>query len=335
MSLLDKDDSIYIAGSSGMVGSALTKLFIKKGYNYQNKKLLKTSSKQLDLTDREKVLNWFQDNRPNIVIIAAAKVGGILANQSSPVEFLLENIKIQNNLIESSYKFGAKRLLFLGSSCIYPKHASQPIKEDYLLNGNLEKSNQWYAIAKIAGIKLCEAYRNEYNFDAISLMPTNLYGPKDNYRNKDSHVMASLIRKFYEAKYNNLDEVICWGSGSPLREFLYVDDFADACFKVLKEWDPNQKNSPLDDEDKPINWMNVGSDYEISIKNLAEKISKIIDYKGKIIWDRNMPDGTPRKKLNSKFIKALNWEAKTNLDNGIIKTIRSFEDELKTKTIRF
>ena len=334
MSLLDKNDSIYIAGSSGMVGSALTKLFIKKGYNYQNKKLLKTSSKELDLTDRNKVFNWFEKQTPNVVIIAAAKVGGILANQLNPVEFLLENLKIQNNLIESSYKFGVKRLLFLGSSCIYPKFANQPIKEDYLLDGILEKSNQWYAIAKIAGIKLCEAYREEYDFDAISLMPTNLYGPKDNYRNKDSHVMASLIRKFYEAKSNNLDKVVCWGTGSPMREFLYIDDFADACFSVLKKWEPNKNNSPLDNEDKPLNWMNVGSDYEISIKDLAEKIARIFNFKGKIIWDTNMPDGTPRKKLDSKFIKALNWEAKTDLDKGIKKTIKSFENELRTKTIR-
>ena len=234
MSLLLQSDKIFVAGSRGMVGSAICRLLAKNGYTNENKRLLISSHQELDLRDINKLDSWFSNNKPDIVICAAAKVGGILANNSKPVDFLLENLKIQNNLIETSWKFGVKRFLFLGSSCIYPKEANQPIKEEYLLSGPLEATNQWYAISKIAGLKLCEAYRRQYNFDAIALMPTNLYGPNDNYDLKESHVMAALIRKFYEAKNNNANEVICWGSGKPLREFLFVDDFAEACLYCLR-----------------------------------------------------------------------------------------------------
>ena len=334
MTLLEKNNSIYVAGSNGMVGNAICKLLNKNGYTKDNKNLLTSSRKDLDLKDSKKVDLWFKNNKPNIVIIAAAKVGGIMANKLKPVEFLLENLRIQNNLIESSWKYEVKRLLFLGSSCIYPKFAKQPIKESYLLSDKLENSNQSYAIAKIAGLKLCEAYRNQYGFDAISLMPTNLYGPKDNYNSVESHVMASLIRKFYEAKKEKKNEVVCWGSGLPLREFLYLDDFAEACLHVLKYWSPNLNNSPIDDDGGIINWLNVGSDYEISIKELAEKIAEKIGFKGNIIWDNTKPDGTPGKKLDTFFIKEIDWTAKTDIDSGIKKTIESFKTELQENQIR-
>ena len=244
---------------------------------------------------------------------------------------MLENLKIQNNLIETSWKFGVKRLVFLGSSCIYPKFSNQPIKENYLLSNNLEETNQWYAIAKIAGLKLCQALKNQYGFDAISLMPSNLYGPKDNYDLNDSHVMAELIRKFYDAKLKDKKEVVCWGSGKPLREFLYVDDLAEACFFLLNKWDPNKNNSPVDENGLPLNWINVGCNFEISIKDLAIKISEIIGYKGEILWESCKPDWTPRKKLDTSCIQKLGWQAKTDLDNGIRYTIESYKKELPYK----
>ncbi len=335
MSLLLQSDKIFVAGSRGMVGSAICRLLAKNGYTNENKRLLISSHQELDLRDINKLDSWFSNNKPDIVICAAAKVGGILANNSKPVDFLLENLKIQNNLIETSWKFGVKRFLFLGSSCIYPKEANQPIKEEYLLSGPLEATNQWYAISKIAGLKLCEAYRRQYNFDAIALMPTNLYGPNDNYDLKESHVMAALIRKFYEAKHNNANEVICWGSGKPLREFLFVDDFAEACLYCLRNWSPDSVDSPRDVLGHPLNWLNIGSGFEIEIKDLAEKISKITNYKGKIIWDKTKPDGTYRKKLCSKNINALGWAASTDIEKGINLTLDYFENDLYQGNLRF
>ena len=324
MNFIDKNNKIYIAGSDGMVGNAIYKLLIKKGYK---ENILTTSRKDVDLRDDKKVEDWFKNNKPKFVIIAAAKVGGILANKNFPVEFLLNNLKIQNNLIENSYKFGVKKLLFLGSSCIYPKLSKQPIKENYLLSEFLESSNEYYAIAKIAGLKLCEAYRKQYKFDAITLMPTNLYGPKDNYNLNEGHVMAALIRKIYQAKRDNIKQINCWGSGTPLREFLHVDDLAEACLFVLRNWYPNENNSPLDKEGNPLSWLNVGSEDEISIKNLAHKISNILEYDGDIFWDKKFPDGTPRKKLDLTFINKLGWSARIDLDKGIKNTIKSFESE--------
>ena len=324
MSLLQKEHSICVTGSKGMVGNAICKLLEEKGYSTYKNNLFKISRQELDLSDVNKVRIWFDHYRPDVVILSAAKVGGIMANKKNPVDFLLENLKIQNNLIENSYNFGVKRLLFLGSSCIYPKFCKQPIKENYLLNDQLESTNQWYAIAKIAGLKLCQAYRQQHGFDTISLMPTNLYGPRDNYDLNSSHVMAALIRKFYEAKKSNMKSVKCWGTGNPLREFLYVEDLAEACFFVLKNWEPDKNNSALDFDGNPLNWMNVGSGNEISIKNLAKKIAQIIDFQGEIIWDPNMPDGTPRKKLDTYFINKLGWFSKTNLDKGIKKTFDSY-----------
>ena len=334
MSLLEKNDKIFVAGSNGMVGSSICRLLIKNGYTIDKKNLLTATRKHLDFTKINDVEKWFKNNNPQIVIIAAAKVGGIMANMNKPVDFLLENLKIQNNLIETSWKFGVKRLVFLGSSCIYPKFSNQPIKENYLLSSSLEKTNQWYAISKIAGLKLCEALKKQYGFDAISLMPTNLYGPKDNYDLHEGHVMAALIRKFYEAKTKNENEVLCWGSGKPLREFLYVDDFAEAILHLLKYWSPNQNNSPLDENGSPLNWINVGSDFEISIKDLAYKISEIMNFKGKILWDKEKPDGTARKKLDTTYINNLNWKPKTNLDQGIKNTIISYKREHITESIK-
>ena len=329
MNLFNENHSIYVTGSEGMVGSAICRLLKKNGYSNESKRILTTSRYELDLRNTEKVKDWFDKKKPDIVIIAAAKVGGIMANKMNPVDFLLDNLKIQNNLIEQSYQFGVKRLLFLGSSCIYPKFSKQPIKENYLLSDFLESTNEYYAIAKIAGMKLCEAYRKQYHFDAITLMPTNLYGPMDNYDINESHVMPALIRKIYEAKKLSKREIFCWGTGKPLREFLYVDDLAEACLFVLKNWFPNKNNSPLNSDGNPLNWLNVGSQYEISIFELARKISKYIGYEGNILWDTNIPDGTPRKKLDTNYINRLGWEAKTDLDKGIEKTIENFKLEQK------
>ena len=252
-------------------------------------------------------------------------MGGILANSSHPADFLLENIKIQSNIIESSYLFGVKRLIFLGSSCIYPKFALQPIKEESLLDGELESTNEWYAIAKIAGIKLCEALRIQKKFDAISLMPTNLYGPGDNYHPRNSHVMAALISKFSQAKIESKPFVECWGSGSPLREFLHVDDLARACLHVLQNWHPNKNNAPKSSNGIPLSHLNVGTGKDLSIKELALKIAKFVDYDGKVKWDSSKPDGTPRKKLDITRIQNIGWEPKISLDQGLKRTIKEFK----------
>ena len=315
------DDKIFIAGGTGMVGSAIIRALKKHGYN----KLLSPDRTELNLFDIKSVKSWFFTNQPNIVIIAAAKVGGIYANKTYPGDFLIENLKIQTNIIESARETGVKRLLFLGSSCIYPKFSKQPIKEEYLLEGCLEKTNEWYAIAKIAGLKLCESLRIQYGFDAISLMPTNLYGPNDNYHPQNSHVMASLIRKFSIAKLNNIPEVTCWGNGSALREFLHVDDLAEAIIFCLDKWYPSENNSPKDSFGNNLNHLNVGTGEDLSIKNLSEKISSIVDYKGKILWDKTKPNGTPRKLLDVSKINELGWRASIDLETGIEETIKNLD----------
>ena len=324
MKKININDKIFIAGANGMAGQAIRRSFIKNGYNL----LLTPSRAELNLFDFKAVNKWFANNQPDIVVIAAAKVGGILANSSQPTEFLLDNLKIQNNLIEISWKYGVKRLLFLGSSCIYPKLASQPIKEEDLLNGALEETNQWYAIAKIAGIKLCEALRKQHNFDAISLMPTNLYGAGDNYDQNTSHVMASLIRKFWIASKENLPSVTCWGSGKPYREFLHSDDLGDATIFALENWDPSSVDTPLDKNGERLSFLNVGTGKEISIKSLATKIATLSNYKGKIIWDKTKPDGTPRKLLDISRIEQLGWKPKISLDEGIKNTLKLFKGNL-------
>ena len=318
-----------------MVGSSIHRELIKKGYgNKANDGVIFTPTrKNLDLLDSSEVSEWFKENKPSIVIIAAAKVGGILANKNKPYDFILQNLKIQTNIIENSFKSGVKRLLFLGSSCIYPKFSKQPIKEECLLTDSLEKTNEFYAIAKIAGIKLCESLRKQHNFDSISLMPTNLYGPGDNYHLKNSHVLPALIRKFSEAKELNKPEVICWGSGKPLREFLYVDDLAEACIFILEKCFTDFKSKGNEDKDI-ASWLNVGSKYEISIKDLAQKIALKCGYEGNIIWDNSKPDGTPRKKLDISKLSSLGWDAKTNLDVGISKTIEAYNYEKKSGKLR-
>ena len=320
-------DKIYISGANGMVGKAIARSLKKYGYgnSINEGSLLLPTRKELDLLDSQQVNDWFNKNLPTIVIHAAAKVGGILANSSRPADFLLENLKMQTNVIEAAYKTNVKRFLFLGSSCIYPKFSEQPIKEEALLTSDLEPTNESYAIAKIAGIKLCQAMRKQYGFDAISLMPTNLYGAGDNYNKKNSHVMASLIRRFYDAKINKSSEVTCWGSGSPLRELMHVDDLGDAVVFVLEKWDPDSKNSPIDDNGFPLNHLNVGTGKDISIKELTEIISKEYGFNGKINWDRSKPDGTPKKKLNIERIRNLGWEPKIGLIEGIKMTIKDFK----------
>ena len=323
---IKKSEKIYIAGSNGMAGSAIKRSLIKSGYGSKENKgcILSPSRKELDLLNYNQVFNWFMKNKPTVVILAAAKVGGIHANNSMPADFILENLKIQTNVIEISWKMGVKRLLFLGSSCIYPKFAPQPIEEESLLTDALEKTNEWYATAKIAGIKLCEALRKQYNFDAISLMPTNLYGPGDNYHPENSHVMAALIRKFYEASKYSLPKVTCWGSGDPFREFMHVDDLGAGVVFALKYWDPNSVNAPIDKEGNPLTILNIGTGEDISIKELANKISEFIGYEGEIIWDKNKPDGTPKKLLNINKIKSIGWSPKISLDEGIKDTIKFF-----------
>ncbi len=327
MNLLKNKDKIFVAGHNGMVGSSICRLLSSK---YNSKKnfdisILTASRKELDLTDNQSVKEWFIKNKPDIVIIAAAKVGGIYANSNKPVDFLLENLKIETNLIENSFLNGVRRLLFLGSSCIYPKFSKQPISEEELLSGNLEPTNEWYAIAKIAGIKLCEAYRNQYNFDAISLMPTNLYGPGDNYDLKKSHVLPALLRKFYTAKEKSLEKVYCWGTGSPKREFLHVDDLSEACIFALENWDPNLPNAPKDSQGRKLSFLNVGTGTDISISNLASKIANLVGYEGDIVWDDTKPDGTPKKQLDVSRLSELGWTSKIDLEVGLKKTILEFE----------
>ena len=324
---INLDEKIFIAGSNGMVGTAIKKSLLKSGYglNENNGSLLTPSRAELDLLKFNEVENWFINNKPTIVILAAAKVGGIQANNSMPADFILENLKIQTNVIENSWKANVKRFLFLGSSCIYPKFAKQPIREDYLLESHLERTNEWYAIAKIAGLKLCEALRIQHKFDAISLMPTNLYGPGDNYHPQNSHVMASLISKFSKATLNSKPFVECWGSGSPLREFLHVDDLADAVVFCLENWQPTREDSPKDIFGNPLNHLNVGTGKDISIKHLASKISALIGFKGEIIWDKSKPDGTPKKQLDISKISKLGWLPKISLDKGIRETISIYQ----------
>ena len=325
------NEKIFIAGANGMVGKAIKRKLIRSGYGSieNNGSLLTPSRQELNLLDHYEVENWFRINRPTVVILAAAKVGGIYANDSMPADFILENLKIQTNVIENSWKSNVKRFLFLGSSCIYPKYASQPISEESLLTGSLEPTNQWYALAKIAGIKLCESLRKQYKFDAISIMPTNLYGPGDNYHPKNSHVMPALIRKFSIAVKESIPSVTCWGSGSPFREFLHVDDLSDAALFLLENWDPDQPNTPLDSNGDPLLLLNVGTGDDLSIKELANKIASQTKYKGKILWDLSKPDGTPKKLLNISRIKKMGWKPKIKLEDGIKEAIKDFNSQLK------
>ena len=334
--LISPDDHIFIAGASGMVGSSIFRIFKKAGYGNKSNGgfIYAPTRKELDLSDYASVRNWFEKFNPTVVIIAAGKVGGISANANYPADFILENIKIQTNIIDIAYKHNVKRLLFLGSSCIYPKYASQPIKEEYLLNNSLEPTNEWYAIAKIAGIKLCQALRIQYGFDAISLMPTNLYGPGDNYKIAQSHVLPALIRKFDQAVKTNLSTVECWGDGTPKREFMHVDDLGKACLYVLENWDPCADNSPLDDNNYPLAFLNVGSGEEVTIKELAELIAHELDFTGSILWDESKPNGNPRKLLDIEKIKSIGWTPTISLKEGIKKTLVNYKEDLRNKILR-
>ncbi len=315
-SLLSKSDKIFVAGHNGMAGSAICRALEKRGY----KNILKCNRKDLDLADFSAVRDWYKSNKPDIVILAAATVGGIQANKNYPVNFLLDNLKIQNNVIEISWRSDVKRLLFLGSSCIYPKFSKQPIKEEELLTGSLEPTNEWYALAKITGIKLCMALRKQYNFDAISLMPTNLYGPGDNYHPTNSHVLPAFIRRFEEAAQKKDDKVICWGTGSPMREFLHVDDLGDASVFVLEKWRPS-----LDE----VQFLNVGTGTDLTIKELAEEVSLATNFKGKIIWDKSKPDGTPKKQLDVSRLQNMGWNSTISLKEGLKNTVDIYRKEKK------
>ena len=330
MKLINSSQKIYVAGHNGMAGSAISRALYRKGYNNQ----INADRSELDLESAPAVFEWMMLNRPEIVIIAAAKVGGIYANSSYPFDYLISNLKIQNNLFEASWKAGVKRLLFLGSSCIYPKLAQQPITEESLLSSQLESSNQWYAIAKIAGIKLGQSLRKQHGFDAISLMPTNLYGPGDNYHPTNSHVLPALIRRFHEAAERGDATVTCWGTGSPLREFLHVDDLGEACVFALEHWDPSAGSAPLDDAGQPLPFLNVGTGLDLTIRQLAEAVARATGFSGEIIWDSSKPDGTPKKQLDVSRLASLGWTARIPLEDGLVSTVALFREQLNQQLVR-
>jgi GDP-L-fucose synthase len=310
--MISKNTKIYIAGHRGMVGSAIWRLLEQKGYD----NLIGCISKELDLKNQDKVQDFFKTQKPDVVINAAAKVGGILANNDYPYQFLMENMQIQNNLIDASLQQGVEKFIFLGSSCIYPKFAKQPLKEEYLLTDSLEPTNQWYALAKISGVMACKAIREQFNKDYVSLMPTNLYGTHDNFDFQTSHVLPAMLRKFHEAKENNNSLVTLWGSGSPMREFLFVDDMAKAVMFALENKLPEYL-------------YNVGSGKDVTIKELAQTIQKVTGHQGEIIWDSSKPDGTPRKLLYVSKLKEMGWEYTTELEEGIEKTYTWFLENIK------
>ena len=302
--IINKTTKIYIAGHKGMVGSSVWNALQSKGYS----NLVGLSSKELDLRNQEAVNNFYTQENPSVVIDVAAKVGGILANNDFPYQFLMENMQIQNNLIDGAFQFGVDKFIFLGSSCIYPKFAPQPLKEEYLLTDSLEPTNEWYAIAKITGVKACQAIRKQFGKDYVSLMPTNLYGYNDNFDLKTSHVLPAMIRKFHEAKENNHDSVIVWGSGTPMREFLFVEDLAEAVLYALENKLPDYL-------------YNIGTGKDITIKQLAETIQKVVGHRGEIKWDTTKPDGTPRKLMDVSKMKDLGWVYSTELEEGIKKDL--------------
>ena len=305
---MNKSDKIYVAGHRGMVGSAIVRRLQKEGYN----NLVTRTSEQLDLRNQEAVARFFESEKPDYVFLAAAKVGGIVANNTYRADFIYDNLTIQNNIIHQSFLHKVTKLAFLGSSCIYPKLAPQPLSEESLLTGLLEATNEPYAIAKIAGIKMCDAYRSQYGCNFISLMPTNLYGPNDNYDLEKSHVLPALIRKFHTAKEQGLPEVVIWGTGTPLREFLHVDDLADACLFLMNTYNE-------------AGLINVGTGTDLSIRDLAMLVAKIVDYQGRLIFDISKPDGTPRKLMDVSKLTKLGWQAKIDLEQGIKMTYEALK----------
>ena len=305
--MMDKNGKIYVAGHRGMVGSAIVRALEKNGYH----NIVTRTHKELDLTRQDAVEAFFAEEKPDYVFLAAAKVGGIVANNEAPADFLYENMILEMNVIHSAFKNNVKKLMFLGSSCIYPRMCPQPIKEEYLLTGSLEQTNEAYALSKISGLKYCEYLNRQYHTDYISVMPTNLYGPNDNYHPAHSHVLPALIRRFHEAKVDNLPYVTCWGTGKPLREFLYVDDLADACVFLMNNYSGNET-------------VNLGTGNELTIKELTELVAKVIGYTGEIRWDSSKPDGTPRKLLDVSKLESLGWHYKTELEDGIRLSYQDF-----------
>ena len=304
---MDINARIYVAGHRGLVGSAIVRRLQSDGATH----LILRTHQQLDLTDQKAVEAFFFRECPEYVFLAAARVGGIHANSTYPAEFIRDNLAIQTNVIHSASKCGVKKLLFLGSSCIYPRDCPQPIKEEYLLTGPLEATNEWYAIAKIAGLKMCQAYRRQYGFDALCAMPTNVYGPGDNFHPENSHVVPALIRRIHEAKLANAAQVVVWGSGKPLREFLYVDDLAEALVFLMRNYSGD-------------NFVNIGSGQELSVAELARTVADIVGFRGELMFDTIRPDGTPRKSLDTSRLSALGWSARTQLRSGIAETYREF-----------
>ena len=297
---MNLDAKIYVAGHRGLVGSAIVRNLEAKGY----KNIIYRTHKELDLTNQESVRRFFEEEKPEYVFLAAAKVGGIHANNTYPADFIYDNLMIQNNVIKAAHDFEVKKLLFLGSTCIYPKMAPQPIEEEYLLTGSLEETNEAYAVAKIAGLEMCKFFKRQYGDNFISCMPTNLYGPNDNFDLKNSHVLPALIRKFHEAKVNNSEAVEVWGTGTPLREFLYVDDLADACVFLMENYDGEQH-------------VNIGTGEEVSIRELAETVKEVVGFDGELVFNTDMPDGTPRKLTTVDKLHGLGWKHKVSLDKGI------------------
>ena len=306
--MMQKNARIYVAGHRGLVGSAIWRELERQGFT----NLIGRTHAELELLDAAAVRKFYAEVKPEFVFVAAARVGGILANNNYPAQFLHDNLAVQNHLIHGAHEAGVTKLLFLGSSCIYPKHAPQPLKEEYLLSGPLEPTNEWYAIAKIAGVKMCQAYRRQYGCNFISAMPTNMYGPNDHYDLQNSHVLPALIRKFHEAKISGAKEVVCWGSGEPSREFLYADDLGRACVFLMECYDEEQ-------------FINVGFGSDVTIRELAETVQRIVGFAGAIIWDRSKPDGTPRKWMDSSRLLALGWKPEVNLEQGIALAYADFQ----------
>ncbi|MFL0194654.1 GDP-L-fucose synthase family protein [Clostridium sp. WILCCON 0269] len=305
---MEKNSKIYVAGHKGLVGSAIVRKLKEKGYE----NIIGKAHNELDLIDSAEVEEFFETEKPDYVFLAAAKVGGILANSTYPADFIYENLQIQNNVIGMAYKYKVKKLMFLGSSCIYPKMCPQPIKEEYLLSGYLEETNEAYALAKISGLKMCQFFNKQYRTNYISVMPTNLYGPYDNFHPQNSHVMPALIRRFHEAKENNIPEVVVWGSGTPLREFLYSEDMADACVYLMETYEGND-------------FFNIGTGKEITIRELAEMVKEVVEYDGKLVFDASKPNGTPRKLLDVSKLEEAGWTYKTELRDGVEKAYEWFK----------
>ena len=307
---MEKNSKIFIAGHNGLVGSAIVRKLQNEGYD----NLILRSRSELDLRDQRAVRNFFSTEKPEYVFLAAAKVGGINYNATNPAEFIYDNLAIQTNVIDAAYRNNCSKLLFLGSACIYPKVTPQPIKEEYLLTAPLEPSNEGYALAKITGLRMCEYYRRQYGFNAISLMPANLYGPHDNFIPEQGHVIPGIITKFFNAMKNNEDSILCWGDGSPTREFLYVDDLADACLFLMNNYDKAE-------------FINVGSDVEIPIKELSELIKDAVGFKGKIKWDTTLPNGTPRRKMENSRLFSMGWKPTVSFEEGLKRTIDWYKTE--------